>query len=263
MATKATKTPNLPAVRKPKEVGAALDWRQEMAKSAAKTVKMEESVATGNRISTKGGKLSYHGTPLKSNQLNCIVLSALIENSYYSGPFNPDNPQSPVCFAFSEDGEAMEPHEKSHDKQSDACDGCPQNEWGSAETGRGKACKNLRRIAVLAFDGGDVKTVEDGELAQLSISVTSVKNWSGYAKQLAMGGQAIWAVQTLITLDREEDSTYSKLHFESTGHINEKLYPAILKRIPEAEQMLSQPYVYVESTTPVRKSGKPTNKRKY
>lgn len=270
MATKATKTvtPNLPAVRKAKgaEVGEALDWRAEMRKAAEKTIKQEESVATGNRISTKGGKLAYHGTPLKDNRMNCIVLAALIENAYYSGPFNPDNPQSPVCFAFSEDGEGMEPHEKSHDKQSNSCAECPHNEWGSAETGRGKACKNVRRLAVLAFDGGDLKTIQDGEIAQLSVSVTSVKLWSGYAKQLAMNGQALWSVQTLVTLEREDSDTYSKLHFESSGHLPEKFYPAILKRVREAEQMLDAPYVFVEAPAPRARSAKApakTAKRKF
>lgn len=243
---------------------APLDWREEMAKAAAKTIKQEESVATGNRISTRGGKLTYHGTQLKDNKMHCIVLASLIENAYYPGRFDPDNPQSPVCFAFSVDGEDMEPHEKSHDKQSDGCADCPHNEWGSSDTGRGKACKNVRRLALLAFDNGDAASIEAGDIAILSVSVTSVKNWSGYAKQLAMSGMAPWGVQTLVTLDRDESSTYSKLHFESEGKINDKLYPAILKKVREAEQMLDQPYVFIEQPErPARRPAKTTAKRKY
>jgi len=236
-----------------KQVAAAGDWRQELAKYAAKTVKMEESVQTGNRISTRGGKLAYHGVPLRDNKVTVIVLAALIENAYYEGPYDPDNPRAPSCFAFSEDGENMEPHDKSHDKQSEACDGCPHNEWGSADRGRGKACKNIRRLALLSCENVTAQAVEEGEIATLSVSVTSVKGWSAYARALALNGAAPWAWQTEISLERPEGKDFSNLFFQSADRkaIPDKFYPAILKRVHEAEKLLEQPYVYIEAPPPV------------
>lgn len=227
------------------------DWRKELAQYAAKTVKMEESTQTGNRISTKGGVLTYHGNKMKDNKINVIILAALIENAYYDGPYDPDNPRAPVCFAFSEDGEDMAPHDESHDKQNETCEGCPQNEWGTADRGRGKACKNLRRIAVLSFEDTSTNPSSE-EIATLSVSVTSVKGYSAYVKHLAATGLAPWAVRTTISLERPEGKEFSNLFFEQADArpLSEKLYPAILKRVKEAEKLLEQPYVYIEPSAP-------------
>lgn len=232
------------------------DWRSELTRYATKTVKMEESTQTGNRISTKGGVLTYHGVKLKDNKMTVIVLAALIENAYYEGPYDPDNPRAPVCFAFSEDGEDMAPHEASHDKQSDTCGECPHNEWGSADRGRGKACKNLRRIAVLSADQIDANSISEGEIATLSVSVTSVKGYSAYAKHIGLNGLAPWAYRTVISLERPEGKEFSNLFFEAAdrGPISEKFYPAIIKRVKEAEKILEQPYVFIEpAPQPARK----------
>lgn len=249
----------LPAVRKTNggEVTKAGDWKAELARYAAKTVKMEESTQSSTRISTKGGVLKYHDTPLKDNQVTCIILAGLIENAYYDGPYDPNNPKAPVCFAFSEDGDGMAPHEKAHDPQHETCDGCPRNEWGSASVGRGKACKNIRRLGLLSCDEVSMSGIEDGEIATLEVSVTSVKSYSGYVKQLALNGSAPWAWQTVITLDREPGKEYSNLSFQSADRkpIPEKYYPAILARVKEAEKLIDQPYIYMEQAVqqPVRR----------
>lgn len=259
---------NLPARISKNVVDKPGDWKAELSKYAAKTVKMEESTQTGNRISTRGGKLSYHGVNLRDNKMTVIVLAALIENAYYAHAYDPDNPSAPVCFAFSEDGENMEPHEKSHDQQSESCDGCPHNEWGSADRGKGKACKNIRRLALLACEDVTAKNIEEGEIATLSVSVTSVKGWSSYARQIALNGSAPWAWQTVISLERPDGKDFSNLFFEAADRkpISEKFYPAILKRVKEAEKLLEQPYVYVEPPAkPERKAApkKGNGKKKF
>lgn len=243
-------------------VGEAYDWRKEVASYAAKTLKMEESVQAGNKISTRGGVLSYKQTPLKDNELHCIIVAALIENAYYEGAFDPDNPRAPVCFAFSTDGEDMAPHEKSHDPQHETCAGCPQNEFGSADKGRGKACKNVRRIAVLPltapFTAADV---EEAEIATLNIPVMSVKGYSGYVKDLALKSNLPpWAWQTRIWCQPDPKSQY-RVCFESADRkpLPDKLYNAIIARVKEAEKLLDTPYVYVDPSTierPERASGK-------
>jgi hypothetical protein len=236
-------------------IGAPLDWRKEMAQYAAKTIKQEENVAAGNRISFKGGVISYKGTPLQGNELHCIIVAGLIENAYYPGKYNPDSPTAPVCFAFSVDGEDMAPHDKSHDPQHETCKGCPHDEWGSADTGRGKACKNVRRIAVLPlkwpFKEADVMDVE---LATASIPVTSVKAYSGYVKNLAQGGLAPWAWQTRIYC-QPDPKTQFRVGFESSRQpIPEGLRNAILARVKEAERVIDEPYVYVDPSTIERPS---------
>lgn len=244
-------------------VGAAIDWRKEMAQYAAKTLKQEENVSSSNRISFRGGTISYKGTPLQNNELWCVILAGLIENAYYEGPYDPDNPRAPVCFAFSDDGEDMAPHEKAHTPQNETCKGCPNDEWGSADKGRGKACKNVRRIAVLPlkwpFKASDVLDVE---IATASIPVTSVKAYSGYVKTLSQGGLAMWAFQTRIGC-QPDPKTQLKVTFESpdrasfldrTGKAAGEIYEALKTRVKEAERILEEPYVYVDPSTIERPS---------
>lgn len=239
-------------VRKTTAVGQKLDWRKEIGQYAARTIKMEENVSVGNRISFKGGIISYKGVPLKNNELYCIVAAALIENAYYPGKYNPDAPTAPICFAFSEDGEDMAPHDKAHEKQNDTCEGCPQNDWGSADTGRGKACKNVRRLALLPlqwpFKEADVEEVD---IATATIPVTSVKAWSLYSRDLAQKSNLPpWAWQTRIWPTPDPKSQFL-VHFESTARqpIPEKLYDAIFARVKEAERMINEPYIYVAPET--------------
>jgi hypothetical protein len=246
---------------KSRAVAEVYDWRKEIAGYAAKTLKMEESVSVGNRVSTRGGVLSYKQTPLKDNQLNCIILTALIENAYYAGEFDPDNPRAPVCFAFSTDGEDMEPHEKSHEKQNDTCKGCQGDAFGSASKGRGKACKNIRRIALLPLEWPfTAKDVEESEIATLSVPVMSVKGYSAYVKDLALKSNLPpWAWVTTVGCAPDPKSQY-RVTFQSADRkpLPDKMYNAILARVKEAEKVIDEPYVYVDASTverPAQRNG--------
>lgn len=168
----------------PKKTGTALvNWEDELAKYATEAQAVEASVSTGNFISTKGGRLSYNGGEVPGNKMNVIILDHVLENHFYEGRFDPDTPQSPICFAFGRVEDELAPHEKSDQPQNDTCAGCPNNEWGTADQGKGKACKNIRRLALIPEDGLD--DISAATVAYLKVPVTSVKAWAGYVNQLA------------------------------------------------------------------------------
>lgn len=262
----ASKTTAVATVKAPKTaVGATSDWREEMAKYAAKTVKMEESTQTGNRISTKGGRLTYHDTPLKNNEMNVIILAALLENVYYPGDFDPENPASPTCFAFSEDGEDMAPHEKSHDPQCETCEKCEQNQWGSSDRGKGKKCKNTRRLAVIPMEDLSLDAINSAEIATLGLPVTSVRGYAAYAKDLALAaGRPPFAWRTRIWCEPDAKTQY-RVCFQVIDKtpIADKFMDAIIRRVKEAEKVLDQPYVYVEPPEPKAKPRAAKGKSKY
>jgi hypothetical protein len=268
-----TKSTAVATKKKKKEstaVGAPLNWREEMAKYAKKTVAMEENTATGNKISTKGGRLSYHDTPLKNNEMHVLILAGLIEKTKYEGPFDPDSPASPICFAFSEDGEDMEPHEKSHEKQSEKCEDCQWNAWGSSETGKGKACSDKRRLAVMPVsDDVTAEAIEAAEIATLTVPVMSVKGYSAYVKELTQRhGLAVFAYVTRVWLEPDAKSQF-RVCFECSNPkpLNEKLYPALLKRVKEAEKLVEQPYIWIEPEEKPKRGAaakkKPAGKKKF
>src|SRR3990167_7275206 len=128
-----------------------INWEAELAAQAEVAAGMEASTGTGSFFSIKGGLLSFAGSPMPNNQMAVIVLDSLMENVYYEGAYDASNPQGPKCFAFGRNEADMAPHEvtvQAGCQQSEACAGCPMNEWASAAQGRGKACKNTRRLAM-------------------------------------------------------------------------------------------------------------------
>lgn len=89
------------------------------------------------------------------------------------------------------------------------CVNCPLNKYGSADDGKGKKCKNLRRIYIL----------RSGEILPLLVTLppTSIKNFSDYiSKRIVTKGMKACDVVTKMTLTVEKSQTgikYSKAQF--------------------------------------------------
>jgi len=154
------------------------------------------------KISLKAGVINYAGQPVKDNRLNAIILAASYKNSLYKGRYDPNNIVNPHCFSLSETDEDMVPDGVVTNPEHDTCSGCPNREWGSDPGGgRGKACKETRRLVLLpasVLDSGDpVKAIKEGELAILDVPVMSVKFYSQYVNILAGSiGLPMWACVT-------------------------------------------------------------------
>lgn len=178
---------------------AVAKWDAEMAKYAAQSAGIEASLASGNWFSTKGGILAFQGNACAGNAFTGIILDDLFENTYFTEKFDPDNIQMPACYAFGHGLEAtviklMKPHEKAPQKQHLSCGTagqagcCPHNEWESADTGKGKACQNRRRLSwITQADAESADSVEAAQVAYMRIPVTSGKGYSGYKVQLNNG----------------------------------------------------------------------------
>jgi len=175
---------------KTKPAGGGKDLAQydaKLAELARRTVQLEDTAAVGgNVINTRGGVLSYKKNPVPNNTLLCVVLDSTLVNAYYEEKFDPENPTPPDCFAISqEDAKKMVPHELAMHKQSDTCAKCKQNQWGSSDRGRGKACKNSRRLILITEDMLESSdAVASAEAATMSIPPTSSGAWHTYVTQL-------------------------------------------------------------------------------
>lgn len=174
--------------------------QNEIALYDAELAAMAEATAAkeatkGKWFSTQAGQLSFNDTPVPGNKMGVIIIDHMLENAFYPGKFQPGAIVPPDCFALARDEGDLKPHELSLDPQHDKCDGCPQNQWGSADTGKGKACGNRRRLALLpagVYDKNDefdpilepehYKTAEPGFL---KLPSTSLKGWAQFVKQLA------------------------------------------------------------------------------
>jgi hypothetical protein len=155
-----------------------------------------------SKISLKGGILAYGGAPAKDNRMDVIVLAATYRNTFYAGRYDPNNIKNPNCFALSETDEGMTPDAVVTEPVSASCDGCPNREWGSdLNGGRGKACKETRRLVLLPAsvldDPDPINAIKTGELAIMDLPVTSVKHYSNYVNVLSASiGLPVWACVT-------------------------------------------------------------------
>jgi len=195
-------------------------WDEELAKRAKLAAGVEESAMVGGSwIRTRGGVLSFNGAEIPGNKLNVIILDHILENHYYPGRFDPKKPNTPSCYAFARKLEDLVPHEKCSAPQSETCKGCPMNDWGTADTGKGKACANSRRLAVIPESG--LEDIEAAEVAYVQVPVTSVKGWAGYVDQLNKTlHRPPFAVLTELSLEKDE-ATQFKMKFRMVSTIDD------------------------------------------
>jgi hypothetical protein len=220
----------------------------QMAKLAARQQHAESKSAGGNTISTKGGHFTIGGNLIKGDKIRVVCVEAVWFNAFYEEPFDDQNPQPPDCYAFgvpNDDGDdpGMVPHEEAENKQveeGEMCADCPLNEWATASTGRGKACKNQRRVMlILEDDLGDKKA----PFYMLNISVTSVRAWSTYATQISSSeGLPTCGVLTEITIAPVPGKTYAGMSFAFERELEQKEVAFIIPRIGEAVKQMTQPF---------------------
>lgn len=197
----------------------------------------EAALGGGAFLSTKNGRLSFGGNPVPGDKMNVVIFDSILENHYYNVAFDPKSPASPVCYAFGRDEKQMAPHAKCEEPQSGACKGCPLNEFGSADKGRGKACSNVRRLALIPEGGLD--DVEGAEVAYLKVPVMSVKNWANYVTQLNTGlKRPPLAVVTEVSVVPDDKSQF-RVQFKLVREIkdSEQLGALMAKNALEADRI--------------------------
>lgn len=231
------------AVAVPRQGGALVKakWEKEMAALAVQEA--EKEVLTGQFISIKGGVMTLAGQRLADNKVKVVVIDHIFENAYYVGKYDPDNPSPPVCFAFGREEEAMVPHDDSAEKQNDACGGCPMNAFNSdPDGGKGKACKNGRRLALLSASELTPEAIKRGEIAYLKVPPTSLKGWAYYLKALAGTYQRpAFGVVTEIGVVPDPQSQV-RVTFNMVEVLDPKVVKAIMERRQEVAQQIDFPY---------------------
>lgn len=236
----------------------------------ARAAAAQERPAVG-RISLKSGVMSYAGQPVAGNKMEAIVLVASFRNVWYAGRYDPNNIVNPACFALSMNDDGMAPHANVSKPPNDTCAGCPNNEWGSDPNGgRGKACKQTRRLILLpghAMDSGP-DALRTAEMAVMDLPVTSVKNYSSYVNALtASTNMPIYAAVAEISV-APDAKTQFKVQFRpmrvvpSLEHLQ-----AIKTRLDSAKQLALEPYAEtsdpddVEAAAPPAKPAGKTSKK--
>ena len=227
---------------------ALVPWKEKFAGYAKDTRKQVENVGGGIGIKFGRGSIQVGGIPVKGGKLECVVIGSCALNAWYEDDYNKDDMQPPDCYAFAINygDEEMQPHEKAESPQHADCAGCPQNQYGTAKTGKGKACANRVRIgAITAKDAEDADTIPAAQLAIGSVSPTNVKHWASYVKSLDEmdgGPRQPWNVVTEIQSFDDPD-TQIRLEFRLVETIEDgDILTALEKRFNKVQDALQQPY---------------------
>lgn len=171
---------------------------------------------SGNNISLKGGVFNLPDGTTHKGPLECIILDWRIVNAFYTGPYDPQNPKPPKCWAISEELDAAAPPDEVEEKQAEACNVCPMNEFGSAPTGKGKACKNQRRLAVVPLDA----TAETQPMT-LTVSPSGLGKFESYVVRLGGPEFEAMPIQMMTRIGFDANVTYPSLIFSPGDRVPE------------------------------------------
>jgi len=105
--------------------------------------------------------------------------------------------------------------------QATECEGCIQNEYGSAKKGKGKACKNMKRLHIIQGDSMLPR--------RFTVPPSSIANADIYLSSLVDRGLPYMAVVTKFSLKKKEagGNVYSEVLFSRDRVITQEEIPTV------------------------------------
>ena len=188
--------------------------------------------AGGKRISIKGGvfRLMSAGkevAAIDERYLDVVIVNAApkVSRTFYMASYDADKITAPDC--WSADG--VTPAADAGNKQSDKCEGCPQNIQGSGN-GNSRACRYSQRMAVVLAN--DI----EGDVLQLTLPATSIfgkedgdnRPLQAYARWLSAQNVDPSEVVTRMKFDTKSESP--KLFFKPMRWLTDDEYPIVKKQ---------------------------------
>lgn len=188
---------------------------------------------SGNRIGLKGKIFSLPDGTTSPGPLACVILDWRIDHEYYDKPYNSQNPVPPVCWALSPQNAGLTPSERAPKPQAETCAGCEKNKFGSAATGKGKACKNMRRIAVVPADA-----TAETEPMLLFASPTATGIFDSYVTGLAAGDEGQSSLEVITHVAFKADTDYPTLVFGKPVPLSDEKLGIMMTLRAKAQAML-------------------------
>lgn len=248
-----------------------VNYNEEWAAFANQFANQVPVTSNAKTLSLRGGVFSQ-GDEQLGTMLCTIILDSVAVNTYFEGRWEEGAKDTPKCYAFGFPPEEMRPHVESMRLHMDhfypqtlnpatgeigACSTCPKNQFGSADTGKGKACQNRDRLALIPAGmfvqqrsgyGYDLHLFDDPNhfattpLSKLNLPVTSVRNFREYAQRtINETRRPPWGVITVIELaPHPKFQTEVKFHMKEL--VPDYLFPVIRERYLAAHEGMIEPY---------------------
>ena len=243
-------------------------WDEKFAKYAKEGKEQLKNIATGGiGVRFGHGTITVAGNAIPGGKLECVIIGTAALNAWYIKAYNADEASAPDCYALANDVDdpAMAPHPQATSKQSPTCAECEKNQFGTASTGRGKACGNNLRLGLLtADDASDAEGAVTAELATAKISPTNRKAYKAYTDMLEEEhGRPVWAAVTEIQ-SFHDDKTQIRLEFKLVDPIeDDAILQALEKRYLKIrdEGTLLRPFAMIDKSAQ-KKAGSSAGKSK-
>lgn len=245
-ARKQTAKTSPPAVR---STTAVVNYSELMAKQAAE-IQAKLGAPGGDRVVVGLDKsFSFPDGRKSTEPFKAVIVDFASGNFMYREKFNAKNIVPPICFALGTDPKDLWPSSNSPEMQcKDGCNNCPNNAFGS--DGDGKACRNMRLLALLPSDADD-----DTPFSVIHVSPTALKAFDGYVAKLASMGKLPCSVVTMIGFDTKLD--YASLRFGNPDPVDDDRLGYFMGRQAEAmKRLLTEPDLTVREPRAAAKSSR-------
>lgn len=186
-----------------------------------------------------GGKLAYEVQTGEDEadvdymkEVEGVIIFTHRLNGYWPGAFGTDDNKVPACSSM--DGKTAVWTDTGEVR---TCENCPLNQYGSDDnpngTGKGKACKNMRRI-YLMMNG-------DPNFYLLTVPPTSIKDVNKQLTKIITGGTPYTGLIVSFKLEKAKNAKgveYSKVTVEKKG----LLPPAVSATAKEMRRQIKAKY---------------------
>ena len=256
-AKKATVKPGTAvAVKKPSSTAVANIQDMLRKQAEANAARIEPGGGKSIRIGQDKSFTLPDGTKTRE-ALQLVVVDFVSRNEYYEGAYNKDEITPPNCFAIHPEPKQLVPSTNSPDKQNDDCASCPMNQFGSAPTGAGKACKNTRLLAVLPPDADD-----ETEIWTLKVSPTGIKAFDSFVAGVNRAFQ-LPPIGVVVTVGFSDAKDFPSLEF-TDPQPNDNVAAHFGRQDEAREMLLREPDVSsfgAEKPAKVSKAAKPAARK--
>jgi hypothetical protein len=203
---------------------------------AGDDLKARLSAPSSNVISTAAKVFTLADGRVDHGPLSVIVLDWVATNSYFSGEYDPQNRMPPTCFAVGpEKNEMLVPIDTSPDKQHDNCNECPHNQFGSK--GKGKACKNQFKLAIIA---SDLNVANTDQVWTINVSPTGIKHFTAFVNNATKQFGAAHPIRVKVDMQFVAQHAYPTLEFVNP-QLHENLAVAMQLQDYAREQLMRTP----------------------
>jgi hypothetical protein len=180
---------------------------------------------------TQDKKFEFPDGTRTDKPFNAVILDWRYVNAYYKNAWRPGVVETPECWSVGADANTMTPNEASAKPKHTDCDGCPMNQWGSGQGGKGKACGNKVRVALAPPDANEKTPVYI-----ITVSPTGYNPFNKMIAALINRGTPPITVTSAVGFD--PDKAFASVRF-TPGEEHDNL-EAMLKLKEKAQDLLNR-----------------------